>query len=311
MPTLQGFGFKPLTPEEFTDRGIEYSAITRGNVATGTKRWSKEKILTTLGFLNTLIYRAAKEMKLLVQVKKAFRKKNYQQSGFHRVTDQVKTIAARGIKSFRCGMQATSLYLKKFWEGASTSRTQLWKTKKMLSEVFGLFTCEERTFKAGQWGKATVIQDFDFAGALLLYEHLEDLLRRHYADEKDGFDGLPEHKGAIVVLLFNKFFAGIARYRRLDRGETKEEAKREENDNQRAESDRDCFVKPRHFTFQPGCEYLVMNGKKFFVAFAVHDDGTIMSLGKARELWRQKFTRRDADPAHQVWQPFPELELPY
>jgi hypothetical protein len=309
IPTFpKGFAPKPLTAQQITDCVTEFTAITSGNIATATRVWSKEKILTTMGLLNILIYRAAREMKVLVQVKKAFRTKTYKQSGFHRVVENIGQALSRGVRKFRCGMQTVALYLKTYWKGANTGRTTLWKTKKMLSDTFNLFTCEERKFKAGQWGQATVIQNFNFAKALLLYEHLENLLRQHYGEEKDGFDGLPEHKGAIISLVFNKFFAGVVRYRRK---ELALPDPREEVLDRASQVESNQYVKPRNFTFEHDCEYILKDGGLPLAVLIVCEDGCVMSAKKAHELWRQRFTRHEAEPSLQVDTPFPENELPY
>jgi hypothetical protein len=310
----KGFGYDRLSKEKIEELQVKFSAITSGNCVTATRRWSPEKIKTVMGILNILIYRAAKEANLLIQVKKAIKFKNYAQKGFHKVVDNAMAIAARKVKRFRCGMKTVGMYLRKFWKGASSGKTTLWKFKNMLAEEFGLFRLEERQFVPGVFGKATVIEDFDLRRSLILYEHLESLLMR-YAGDKDYNFGelLPEHNGAVVMLLFNRIFHGVAGYRREDWGETDRHKRiREKAENEAEGSYHQFVLNPQPFSFSLG-EYYIhgwkkRDGKDLVVAFALEPNMAIVSAKQGRKNW---FTRREAEPSLQPHQPFPIIELPW
>lgn len=190
-----GFGWELPTRSHIQKIGEEIFQIIAS--------WTKRQVLTAMGVLNAYLYRAAIDTLSL--------KKDGEHH--HRTTNRLKVIARQGVECFNITQQAICSYLKKHWAGASSGRTTMWKMRDMLAEVFGIFNYQKQAFKAGdkKRGTAPDIESFDMVRALILYEYLEEFYCWRWQAE---LEDLPKHRGAIVRLLFNAVFKGVARFRR-------------------------------------------------------------------------------------------------
>jgi len=190
-----GFGWELPTRSRIQDIGEEIFQVVAG--------WTKRQVLTAMGVLNAYLYRAAIDTRSL-------KKEGEHQ---HQTTNRLKAIARQGVECFNITQQAICTYLKEHWVGASSGRTTMWKVRDMLAEVFGIFSYQKQVFEPGgtKRGTAPDIESFDMVKALILYEYLEEFYcSRWHAELED----LPKHRGAIVRLLFNAVFKGVARFRR-------------------------------------------------------------------------------------------------
>lgn len=223
-PLHKGFEKKLLTRHEVALLREHFACYTTRNIVTGEQPWSRNKILTVMGVLNSYLYRAAEEAKCLIRVQRS----NERRKGFHKITNQIKDVAVKGIKKFTLATSAVRDYLKEHWKGANAGRTAIWKIQDLLSTEFNLFNIEAK-FTPGKRGLPTVVRNFDVAKALILYEHLESLLATYHEDEwEDGqerpsLSALPKHRGMIPVLMFNRLFSGVIQYRRQYDTEVREE----------------------------------------------------------------------------------------
>lgn len=192
---LTGFGGSLPTRSRIAEIQAEYAQVVCF--------WTKRQVLTVMGVLNAYLYRAAMDTRA---IKKDGR--------LHRGTNRLRAIAQQGIESFNLTQQALCTYLSKHWEGANKSRTTIWKVRDLLVDL-GLFQYQKQTFKKAETGDARAtapdIENLDVVKVLILYEYLEELYCNWHGQ---GFEALPKHRGALMRMLFNAIFRGIARFRR-------------------------------------------------------------------------------------------------
>ncbi|MGI0488857.1 hypothetical protein ACN4EK_25885 [Pantanalinema rosaneae CENA516] len=165
-------------------------------IAVKVQRWTNGKLLATLGFLNNLLYCAAKQLDVFAI--SAFPKRT--QVCADRVHHLLEPI------SLTVPVTYSAKFLDTFWGAkATTSASSVRRIRDALSTMFGLFTYEKQAGPSnhtGQpWQRATY-HNFDIPKALVVYEQLEKTWIA-----REGFDSLPKHKGFSCKLLYDAVFS--------------------------------------------------------------------------------------------------------
>ncbi|MBW4692222.1 MAG: hypothetical protein KME27_10695 [Lyngbya sp. HA4199-MV5] len=176
----------------------------REEVAAIALQWTDKRLIATMGYLNNLLYCAAKAQGV---VSRGFSKLlEIAQSALFRLREQVTVTVP---------ITYSEQFLSQHWSGGTFSRSSLRSIREQLSTVFGLFEYEKLAFCARQAGdrkQRSTYEAFDVAKALLVYEQLE----RIYCDRGLELSTLGRHQGCFCKLLYEAIFIRSAGFRRGD-----------------------------------------------------------------------------------------------
>jgi hypothetical protein len=188
-----------------------------------TDKMSDRQLLTHMGILNSLIWRAATDYQ-------AIRKDD---NGVERVVSEnwnnLLVCSVQGEVQITIPVDWTGNYLRTYWPGAfHDQKTVRTYRKQQLS--WGLFAYDiENRPKGAAWGKANgipcqgiatppVLERVDVARILIFYQ-MFDQIRRSRINEKlknsedvTAFNCMPDHGGMVMVELYNALFLGVSEF---------------------------------------------------------------------------------------------------
>lgn len=183
---------------------------------------SDRQLLTHMGILNSLIWRAATDYQAIVK-----------EHGIDRIIpekwENLLLCSVQGEVKITIPLDFTENYLKQCWPQAFyNQKTLLSYRKQQLS--WGLFWYDlENRPKGAAWGSRTgilgqgvatppVLDRVDIARILIFYQ-MFDQVRRGRINKKlknsetiTAFDCMPDHGGMLMVELYNALFLGIAEF---------------------------------------------------------------------------------------------------
>ncbi len=186
-------------------------------------KMSDRQLLTHMGVLNSLIWRAAIDYQ-------AIRKDD---NGVERVVienwNNLLVCSVQGEVQITIPVDWTDNYLKTYWPGAfHDQKTVRTYRKQQLS--WGLFTFDiENRPKGAAWGKVNgipcqgiatppVLERVDVARILIFYQ-MFDQIRRSRINEKlrnsediTAFNCMPDHGGMVMVELYNALFFSVSEF---------------------------------------------------------------------------------------------------
>ena len=186
-----------------------------------TDKMSDRQLLTHMGILNSLIWRAAIDYQ-------AIRKDD---NGVERVVIENWTnllvCSVQGEVQVTIPVDWTGNYLKVYWTGAYHDQKTVRTYRKQQLE-WGLFAFDiESRPKGAAWGKANdvpaqgiatppILERVDVARILIFYQ-MFDQIRRSRINEKlknsediTAFNCMPDHGGMVMVELYNALFLGVS-----------------------------------------------------------------------------------------------------
>jgi hypothetical protein len=213
LPELQGTTV--LTRQQILD--------TREMAFGVADKMSDRQLLTHMGILNSLIWRAATDYQ-------AIRKDN---DGVERIIPEnwnnLLACSVQGEVQITIPIDWTDKYLKTYWTGAfHDQKTVRTYRKQQLSWGLFYFDIENRP-KGAMWGSrhdvpaqgiATppVLERVDIARILIFYQ-MFDQIRRSRINEKlknsedvTAFNCMPDHGGMVMVELYNALFFGVSEF---------------------------------------------------------------------------------------------------
>lgn len=176
------------------------------------QHWSDRRILTAMGYLNNLLYCAAKAAGAILNDRK-IRFKGFgkppersKQIRIHR--RRMRKLAAQDTVEVTVPITYTQSYLKQFWHmtqklRASARIKTIREVREELAETFGLFSFEAPKFGKNPGRKSTSYDALDLRKALLMYESLEEI---YLARRDRKLEALPRHRGSVMRLLYNWVF---------------------------------------------------------------------------------------------------------
>lgn len=168
------------------------------------------RIFTMMGYLNAVIGLAAMSAEALLKEGSSY---VIQPTQMREILDRSRS----GHLSIAPCVTWLEQYFAKCWPRASNSKPSVYTARRILSQEFEIFVFEQKGLTPWRRGErkptATALQQVDIAKALLLYEVLERLLKDRGLTIEEDF---PEHRGAVMVQMFNWVFKGIAKFGRAD-----------------------------------------------------------------------------------------------
>ena len=178
-----------------------------------TISWTDRLQLTGMGYINNLVYCAAKDNGAILNDKKikyrGFAKQDPRERRKIRVNRRkMREFAKQKTLTVAVPITYTQEYLKKHWrvsdrQRASTRMPYLRDLREMLAEKFELFTFDVFKFGQNPGRMPTLYDGLNLKKALLLYEHLEEL----YLSKCDRtLESLPAHRGSVMRLIYNWVF---------------------------------------------------------------------------------------------------------
>ena len=182
-------------------------------------RMSDRQLLTHMGILNSLVWRAATDY----QVKGADGVINPQN------WNNLLLCSIRGEVQITIPVDWTEWYLKTYWKGAFHNQVTIRTYRKQQLE-WGLFTFDiNNRPKGAAWGKANnvpcqgiatppILEQVNIPKILIFYQ-VFDQVRRDRINQKltnsediTAFDCMPHHGGMLMVDLYNALFLGVSEF---------------------------------------------------------------------------------------------------
>ena len=181
-------------------------------------RMSDRQLLTHMGILNSLVWRAATD---------------YQVKGADGINPQnwnnLLLCSIRGEVQITIPVDWTEWYLKTHWKGAFHNQVTIRTYRKQQLE-WGLFTFDvENRPKGAAWGKANgvpcqgiatppILEQVNIPKILIFYQ-VFDQIRRDRINQKltssediTAFNCMPDHGGMLMVDLYNALFLGVSEF---------------------------------------------------------------------------------------------------
>ena len=196
------------------------------DLAKKLQSYTPKEVATFMGILNSLLYRAACNAKVIVR-----------DAAGKLIFNQNRLSTLLNLHTVDIAAITFADYLKKYWAGLTYySINAVRRFREILSQVFQLFTLEERdwTDPKNRHRKPNPCGQFNVLKALLLVEQCEIRLKEHYKLEEVGLDwtqeigngnypmvrdeskSFPEHKGFVMVKLFRMILGSVSTYCRND-----------------------------------------------------------------------------------------------
>ncbi|NET55442.1 MAG: hypothetical protein F6K47_04395 [Symploca sp. SIO2E6] len=209
------------TATELTERLGEDPQIDYGTeCALILETYKPKRLLTTLAFLNKLIWAIATDCNALVKMRqRGFNPENRQEFKGHHVISkralaELLERSRQGLLDWQIPIKGFIEYCQRWWHGASKVKKTFRSIRNSLEEVFELCTIDrsKQNWQRGKDGSTytrdiPILKGIDFERLLILYEEVEMTLRRNCGIvTEEFFDMLPDHKGANVPLIYNKVF---------------------------------------------------------------------------------------------------------
>lgn len=182
-------------------------------------RMSDRQLLTHMGILNSLVWRAATDY----QVKGADGSIDPQN------WNNLLLCSIRGEVQITIPVDWTEWYLKTYWKGAFHNQVTIRTYRKQQLE-WGLFTYDiENRPKGAAWGKANgvpcqgiatppILEQVNIPKILIFYQ-IFDQIRRDRINQKltnsediTAFNCMPDHGGMLMVDLYNALFLGVSEF---------------------------------------------------------------------------------------------------
>lgn len=168
------------------------------------------RIFTIMGYLNAAVGLSTMSADAMLKTKAGYVIQPQQMQ-------EILNCSRSGYLSIAPCITWLSEYLRQHWPRASNSRPSIYKVRHILEEDFGVFSFEKKGltpwYKGQRKPTGTPLEQLDLAKGLLLYEVCEQVLLDRDLTLEDDF---PEHRGAVMVKLFNWVFKGIAKFSRVD-----------------------------------------------------------------------------------------------
>lgn len=202
-----------IVPDKDTTVPVSHLPALReiqAEMRTKVEKLCTSRIFTIMGYLNAAVGLSTMSADAMLKT----------EAGYVIQPEQMQEIlncSRSGYLSIAPCITWLSEYLRQHWPRASNSRPSIYKVRRLLAEEFEVFSFEQKGLIPWRKGErkpmGTPLEHLDLSKGLLLYEVCEQVLLGRDLTLEDDF---PEHRGAVMVRLFNWVFKGIAKFGRVD-----------------------------------------------------------------------------------------------